>query len=397
MGDRPYDIVTHAGPPSSPVAFENISYHRGKRVDTLVHNPNNGEHFTAQDVLFQNFPSSREAGDGKAALGQVPAHITTGYWTIPQKEQKRTIWGCVKFCYVLRRDAENTATAAFTLTFDIVALKMFDWANVRANQHMHESPVNEIAAMQFLGANHPNVVGCHEVLFDGKCLNAVLDYCNGGDLHDRLYQVNLKNGGTVRVGLQEEEARYWFQHLLEGLSYLQDNGICHRDLSPENVMLVQSEESGDKSLIIDMGMCLKIPYSANDGTDNITNSTNGSTRRLMTPQGSYGKRRYMAPELLRDDIFDGHSVDIWAAGTILFFMLTGCTYELPSNDDPLFRLLVRDVGGLIRRLIESGGICSTVRISADAIDLLQNIFREDPRLRYSMSEIMLHPWLHDSM
>lgn len=391
MGDRPYDIVTHAGPPSNPIPFDNISYHRGRREDILVHNPNSGDTFTARDVLFQNFSSS------SSAPGQIPGNVTTGYWTIPEKEQKSTIWGCVRFCYVLRREPDGDGTATFTLTFQIVALKMFNWANVRANQHMHESPVNEIAAMQFLGTDHPNVVGCHEVLFDGKFLNVVLDYCNGGDLHDRLYQVNLNKGGNIRVGLPEDEARYWFQHLLEGLSHLQHNGICHRDLSPENVMLVQSHEDGDKSLIIDMGMCLKIPYSVDDGTDTITTSRIGSTRRLMKPQGSYGKRRYMAPELLRDDIFDGHTVDLWAAGTILFFMLTGCTYELPCNDDPMFRLLVHDTGELIRRLIESGGICASVRISSDAIDLMQNMFREHPRDRYCMSEILHHPWLHDNL
>merc|ERR1719491_188230 len=122
-------------------------------------------------------------------------------------------------------------------------------------------------------------------------------------------------------------------------------------------MLVQSKEKGDKSLIIDMGMCLKVPYSSDSPDDlgSVTHSRNGTTRRLMKPQGSYGKRRYMAPELLRDDVFDGFSVDIWAAGTILFFMLTECTYELPCNDDPMFRLLVQNTGELIRRLIESGG------------------------------------------
>ena len=54
--------------------------------------------------------------------------------------------------------------------------------------------MNKIAAMQFLGTNNPNVIGCHEVLFDGRCLNAVLDYCNGRNLYARIYQVNLKVG-----------------------------------------------------------------------------------------------------------------------------------------------------------------------------------------------------------
>ena len=109
----------------------------------------------------------------------------------------------------------------------------------------------------------------------------------------------------------------------------------------------------------------------------------------------YGKRKYMAPEIFRNGVFDGFSVDIWAAGTVLFFMLTGCTYEIPSHEDLVYRLLIQNTGELIRRLITSRIISQSVCISVEAIDLLQNIFREDPRDRYTLSEIFQHPWIHD--
>jgi len=393
MNDRPLDISIHAGPPCDPIPFDNISYNRGRRGTAIVRNPSNGEQFAAENVLFQcnDIPTS-------SMNEQIHSNVTNAYWKIPEKKQKNTIWGCVQFCYVLRRnpaDENEHGEVIFNLTLEVVAVKMFVWANVRANQHAHESPMNEIASMLLLGNDHPNVVGCHEVLFDGVCLNAVLQYCNGGDLHDRLYQVNLKRGSERRIGLSEDEARYWFVHLLEGISHLQIHGICHRDLSPENVMLVQSDANGDRSLIIDMGMCLKLPYSADDGTDRVTHYADGSIPRLIKPQGMYGKRKYMAPEIFRNGVFDGFSVDIWAAGTVLFFMLTGCTYEIPSHEDLVYQLLIQNTGELIRRLITSRIISQSVCISVEAIDLLQNIFREDPRDRYTLSEIFQHPWIHD--
>ena len=182
----PYDIVTHVGPPSNPIPFDNISY---------------GNIFTVRDMLFQKCSSL------SSTASKIPRKATTRYWTIPEKEEKRTIWGYIWFYYVLRRDPDGDG-AALTLIFEIVALKTFDWSNVRANQYMHESPVIEIVAIQFLGNIHPNVLYFHEVLLDAKCLNDALDYYNGGNLHNRLYQVNLNKGGNVRVGFPEDEARY---------------------------------------------------------------------------------------------------------------------------------------------------------------------------------------------
>ena len=57
-------------------------------------------------------------------------------------------------------DPDGDGTVAFSLTFEMAAFNMFDWENVRVNQHTHESTVNKIAATQFLGINHPTVVGC---------------------------------------------------------------------------------------------------------------------------------------------------------------------------------------------------------------------------------------------
>jgi serine/threonine protein kinase len=95
---------------------------------------------------------------------------------------------------------------------------------------------------------------------------------------------------------------------------LQREGVCHRDLSLENVLV-----DGDKCMIIDMGMCLRIPYNDQSKPSAVTDVTRGSVRRLMKPQGVCGKHNYMSPEIFANtDSFDGFAIDLWAAGVILY-------------------------------------------------------------------------------
>jgi len=86
-----------------------------------------------------------------------------------------------------------------------------------------------------------------DVLTDNQHLYCIMPYCDGGELFDVLER---------RQKFSEEEARYWFMQVLDGVETLQKAGICHRDMSLENLL---TDRTG-RALIIDMGMSLKIPY-----------------------------------------------------------------------------------------------------------------------------------------
>jgi len=80
--------------------------------------------------------------------------------------------------------------------------------------------------------------------------------------------------------------------------------------------------------IIDLGMCLRIPslHDDNDNGHDIVNSSSyhPDERALIAPQTPCGKWYYLSPEVcLSEEPFDGPAVDLWAAGVILFIMLTG--------------------------------------------------------------------------
>jgi Protein kinase domain len=226
------------------------------------------------------------------------------YW--PQRRLQDAIYGSVWACLVLRRHygvaADDAARAAgvepgssaapivWEITGQHVAIKMVEWARVH---HMRgrllEDPVKEVAAMQLLATPvaHPNVLGSTEVLQDGDFLYSVMPYCRDGDLFGIVVQYAEEAGGDA--GMPEPVARHWFRQILRGLHHLQLQGVCHRDLSLENVLV-----HADVCMIIDFGMCLRVPYNDPRNTSAVTDVTRGTIhRRLMRPQGVCGKHNYM--------------------------------------------------------------------------------------------------------
>jgi len=174
--------------------------------------------------------------------------------------------------------------------------------------------------------------------------------------------------------------------VFQGLDHLQRKGVCHRDLSLENVLV-----DGDRCMIIDMGMCLRVPYEDPSRPNAVTDASRGLTRRLMKPQGVCGKHYYMSPEIFRNsENFDGFAIDLWAAGVVLYIMLTGFPpYDQASRTDQRFELIVS--GRLMEQLRNWD-----IFLTEEAGDLMQSMLQLDPRDRLTLAEVMKHPWVTNS-
>ncbi|PSS24367.1 Serine/threonine-protein kinase, partial [Actinidia chinensis var. chinensis] len=75
---------------------------------------------------------------------------------------------------------------------------------------------------------HPNIVRFKEVILTPTHLAIVMEYAAGGELFDRI-------GSAGRFS--EDEARFFFQQLISGVSYFHTMQVCHRDLKLENTLL----------------------------------------------------------------------------------------------------------------------------------------------------------------
>lgn len=361
-----FDELSSIGTPAQPPDFPEPKFGVATRVNASVHNPMTNESAIVPNVIYEVRPD-----------GLPPPRA---YWI--GRKLKKAIYGCVRSCTVLRvREggwAGPDGNSLWEITREMAAVKIIDLNTVSRMQGQHiEDPLKEVAAMQFMckGGAQPNVLPCWDLFRDEKYIYLFMPFCSSGE----LFAYVERNGR-----FQESVAKFWFQQLLNALFHLQKNGVCHRDISLENILV----DDNTKALVIDLGMCVRVPFNSPDGSDTVVDASAGTIRKLILPQGQCGKPNYISPEVLQNsEPFDGFAVDLWAAGIVLFIMIVGLPpFEWASADDPRYRLICR--GGL-RQLVQQW----QRPISADAIDLLQHMLKENPRDRLSLFEVMHHPWV----
>ncbi|XP_058112765.1 CBL-interacting serine/threonine-protein kinase 23-like isoform X4 [Magnolia sinica] len=207
----------------------------------------------------------------------------------------------------------------------------------------------EISTMKL--AKHPNVVHLFEVMASKTKIYFVLEYVTGGELFDKI----AKQGK-----LREEEARKYFQQLINAVDYCHSKGVYHRDLKLENLLL---DEDGNLK-ISDFGLSA-LPQQVRE--DGLLHTTCG------TPN-------YVAPEVIVDKGYDGAKADIWSCGVVLFVLMAG---YLPF-DEP-------NIMNLYKKIYRADFTCPDWFSSA-ARRLIIRILEPNPKNRITIPHIMESPW-----
>lgn len=147
--------------------------------------------------------------------------------------------------------------------------------------------------------------------------------------------------------------------MLNGLEYCHNKGICHRDLKPENLLV----SSSGVLKISDFGLSAIVDIKHNQLLEN-----------------TVGTPKYIAPEVIRRERYDGKAADCWSVGVILYVLTAG---YFPFDADSLLELF---------NLIKDAKVVYPYWFNADLIDLLKNIFMLNPNQRYTLSDIKNHAW-----
>lgn len=146
--------------------------------------------------------------------------------------------------------------------------------------------LREIQALRRL-AGHPNIIKLHEVLYDEPTGRLALVF--------ELMDMNLYEAIKGRRHyLPEEKVKQYMYELLKALDHMHRNGIFHRDVKPENLLLLD-----DEIKLADLGSCRGI-YSRQPYTEYIST------------------RWYRAPECLLTDGYYNFKMDLFAAGCVWF-------------------------------------------------------------------------------
>ncbi|TPX09000.1 uncharacterized protein E0L32_009579 [Thyridium curvatum] len=213
----------------------------------------------------------------------------------------------------------------------------------------------EIAIMKKL--NHPNLVQLIEVLDDPDedSLYMVLEMCKKG--------VIMKVGiGETAEPYEEEQCRYWFRDLILGIEYLHAQGVIHRDIKPDNLLLTDD----DVLKIVDFGVSEMFEKE-------------GSMRTAK----SAGSPAFLAPELCmsRHGDVSGKAADIWSMGVSLYCLRYG---RIPFEHEGVLEMY---------DAIRNEDVKMPPDEDADFADLMHKLLEKNPDKRITMAELREHPWV----
>ncbi|MCQ2447398.1 MAG: Stk1 family PASTA domain-containing Ser/Thr kinase [Oscillibacter sp.] len=159
--------------------------------------------------------------------------------------------------------------------------------------------------------SHPNIVSVYDVSHGGDSEYIVMELIDG---------ITLKQYMEKRGKLNWREALHFITQIMRGLSHAHSRGIIHRDIKPQNVMVLR-----DGSVrVADFGIaCLE------DSSQTIT-------------QEALGSVHYISPEQARGDRPDARS-DIYSAGIVLYEMLTG---RLPFEGESAVSVAIQHLSSI---------------------------------------------------
>ncbi|KAK6186065.1 hypothetical protein SNE40_008172 [Patella caerulea] len=207
---------------------------------------------------------------------------------------------------------------------------------------------------------HRNVVGLHEAFYHNGTLSMFIEFCEGGALDSIM--VDLEKP------LSEDQIRFVCHEMCEGLAYLHEKKVIHRDLKAGNVLLTID---GDVKLA-DFGVSAK------------------NTKTHQRRDTFIGTPYWMAPEVilcetLKDTPYD-YKADIWSLGITL---IEFAQMEPPNNDMHPMRVLIK-----IQKS-EPPKLDAPSRWSPMFSDFIAKCLVKDPEQRPSAKDLLEHGFIKD--
>ena len=251
--------------------------------------------------------------------------------------------------------------AKHVVSNEVYAVKIAERENTRAT-------VAEVKILQTLD-NHKNVVNIKDFEHDEKTGRTFVftEVCGGGELFNKIAQ-------SPRGRLPDFVAKYYFAALCRGLAHMHSQGVAHRDVKPENLLL---SRDGDLK-ISDFGLSTIVERRAAHAS--AMKQEDGSQVLSKTALGSI---YYAAPEIYHGP-YDAFKADVWSAAVVLFCMLGGRPpFQAATNSCKFFRALAQD------------NLRWPSFFDKYAVDVLKACLVVDPKKRPDFADILKMKWLQD--
>ena len=224
---------------------------------------------------------------------------------------------------------------------------------------------NEIKILQIL--DHPNIVKFEDIKKTKNHYYIVMEFCNGGELSKALEKYQLKYGKPF----PEELVQYLMRQIISAFKYIHNQGIIHRDIKLENILLHYNDERDKKELnlmkaqikIIDFGFACKI-------NKNLKKYTAVGNPLNMDP--IILKKLNLKGKKVRQLGYD-QKADIWSLGAICYEMLIGKAIFDANDMDELVNK------------VETGKYKVPTNLSKEVISFLNGMLQYNSNIRLDIN------------
>ena len=239
----------------------------------------------------------------------------------------------------------------------LVAVKLVPLSKAHRAEYLSQIK-KEVDVLRRL--DHPNIVryfGCHA---NKQRISIFMELATNGNLTQLVHKFK----GKLTEGLMQ----IYTAQILQGLKYLHENGIIHRDIKGENILI-----DGVGTLkLADFG-CSKMLADA-------------SHRSQQGCASLVGSPYWMAPEVIRSEAY-GTKADVWSLGCTVVEMLNGGHAPWHEKFDNVYSAMFY--------ISNSSDLPSNIPsdVSENCKDFLMKCFARDVNQRASVVELLDHPWL----
>ena len=209
---------------------------------------------------------------------------------------------------------------------------------------------NESKAVAVL--SHKNIVKVYDVSFGEQIQYIVMEYIEG---------ITLKQYIQQKGALSLREVVLFGTQILRALQHAHEKGVIHRDIKPQNIMLLNDNKT---IKVADFG---------------IARFSNKGDTKTMT-DGAIGSVHYISPEQAKGEVVD-NKTDIYSAGVVFYEMLTG---RVPFQSDSAVSVALMQ---LQKEAVNPRSINPTIPVGLEQITM--RAMKKSPRDRYQSAAEML--------
>ena len=254
--------------------------------------------------------------------------------------------------------------------------------------------------------DHPNIMKLYEFFEDKKYYYMVSEFCDQGDLYDKLEKLKYMNQIVVK---------FLMEQIFNAVAYLHSKGVLHGDIKLENIMLYTTTKSAkerftmiNRELTYDRRLQIEINDSYKEGIlkKNLSSDSIKIVNEMLNYEiklidfgcskifsrggerksGIIGTSTYCSPEVI-DDLYD-EKCDEWSCGVLMYILLCGEPPFQGETDEEIFKN--------IKKCKYDFSPPQFKNVSDNCKDLIKKLLEPNISRRIRAKDALRHPFFTES-